>query len=210
MPGYLRLFRKKERVQPFLMPQSAGQRLARRLVAIPRQLVGRTIMESRSTALAFFGVGVLVLAVGVAAFKAGASDEGISVAVLPVVDAAWGFLRHVPEDESMWCVFAAIWCSLLLCVAWGVGGLMAQIPECTNPECSNCLRIRRRGFPSLIKAIARKTDPFLPIWAGICILAVAPLEGLARLIYGVLSTMFFVVKTLFTFDLKRLVRRHNT
>lgn len=197
MPGYLHL-RRKTQVQPFLMSRAAGWRLAYRLAAIPRRMiipVWRTMMKSKTMMVAVF------LAMVVAAYMAGSPDNDISGAagiaasqVSSVSGAVWEFLGSEARTGWMGLARFCSWLALIVAVVWGVIGIV-------------CVYAEKDPFPSLIVGILETADPSLPVWTAICIPVIAPFEGVARLICGMIGIIGGAVKKLMTFNLKRLIRR---
>lgn len=148
-------------------------------------------MNNKSLAAVFLGVGVMVLAIGVVVYNLeDVLAEPAGSQVLPVAKAVWGFLGSKAETE--WVEYARFgsWAILVVGVIWGVIGAAAVYGD-------------KLSFPSLAGRILRFNPSALPIWVVVCIAAVAPFEGVARLVCGA----FGAVRGLVTFDLKRLVRR---
>lgn len=186
MPGYLLLFRKNEDdgAQSFLMPRSACRRLAYRLAAVPRRMlvpVWRTMMKGRAmrTVVFFAMVGLAFMAGGPDSDISGMAERTVSQ-VSSVSGVVWGFL--VSREETGWMCLAQLysWLALIIGLIWGIIGAVGV--HFKDP------------IPSLVVHIWKASDSSLPIWAIVCILFLAPVEGGARLVSG-----------LITFDLKRLL-----
>ena len=170
--------------QSFLTPRSACRRLACRLATVPRRMLVpacRTMMKGRAMRIVVF------FAVVGLAFMAGRPDSDISgmaertmSQVSSVSGVVWGFL--VSRGETGWMCLAQLcsWMALVAGLAWGVIGAVEVHSKAP--------------FPSLVGCVWKASDSSLPVWAIVCILFFAPVEGVARLASG-----------LITFDLKRLL-----
>ena len=155
-------------------------------------------MKNKAMTVAVF------LAVVVAAFMAGRPDgisgavAGVASQVSSVAGAVWGFLGSDAKTEWMGFARFCSWVILVVGVVWGLIGTI-------------CVYVDKDPFPSLVVNILETADTSLPVWAAICIPVVAPFEGAARLVCGVVGTTIVVVfgtaGSLLAFDLKRLVRR---